>query len=83
MAVMSAIVNAGSVICSQVSRLGSKQIIAGHTAARKLYMFFNMPFTAMAQAASTFGLKTKAQKMYHVFCKGMKQMYIYDAAVFQ
>ncbi len=82
MAVMSAIVNAGSVILqSGINGLGSKQIIAGHTAARKLYMFFNMPFTAMAQAASTFVSQNKGAENVSRIRKGMKQMYIYDVIV--
>ena len=82
MAVMSAIVNAGSVILqSGINGLGSKQIIAGHTAARKLYMFFNMPFTAMAQAASTFVSQNKGAENVSRIRKGMKQMYIYDIVV--
>ena len=82
MAVMSAIVNAGSVILqSGINGLGSKQIIAGHTAARKLYMFFNMPFTAMAQAASTFVSQNKGAENVSRIRKGMKQMYIYDVVV--
>lgn len=82
MAVMSAIVNAGSVILqSGINGLGSKQIIAGHTAARKLYMFFNMPFTAMAQAASTFVSQNKGAENVSRIRKGMKQMYVYDVIV--
>lgn len=54
MGFMSCIVSAGSVILQYgINNLGYL-IIAGHTAARKLYMFFNMPFTAMALAISTF-----------------------------
>ena len=47
MGFMNCIVSAGSVILQYgINNLGYL-IIAGHTAARKLYMFFNMPFTAM------------------------------------
>lgn len=82
MAIMSAIVNAGSVILqSGINGLGSKNIIAGHTAARKLYMFFNMPFTAMGQAAGTFVSQNRGAGNVSRIRKGMKQMYVYDVAV--
>ena len=61
--------------------LGSKQIIAGHTSARKLYMFFNMPFTAMGQAASTFVSQNRGAGNPSRIRKGMKEMYIYDVVV--
>ncbi len=51
---MNSIVSAGSVILQYgINGLGTL-IIAGHTAARKLYMFFNMPFIAMSLSLSTF-----------------------------
>ena len=54
MAMQSAIVNSGSVILqSGINGLG-QYVIAGHTAARKLYMFCNMPFTSMGQGIATF-----------------------------
>ena len=59
MGFMSCIVSAGSVILQYgINGLGYLTI-AGHTAARKLYMFFNMPFTAMAMAISTFVSQNK------------------------
>lgn len=81
MGFMSCIVSAGSVILQYgINNLGYL-IIAGHTAARKLYMFFNMPFTAMAQAASTFVSQNKGAENVSRIRKGMKQMYIYDVVV--
>ncbi len=62
MGFMSSIVSAGSVILQYgINNLGYL-IIAGHTAARKLYMFFNMPFTAMALAISTFVSQNQRSK---------------------
>ena len=79
MAIMSAIVNAGSVILqSGINGLGSKQIIAGHTSARKLYMFFNMPFTAMALAISTFVSQNKGANQKDRIKQALRYAYIYD-----
>ena len=78
MGFMNCIVSAGSVILQYgINNLGYL-IIAGHTAARKLYMFFNMPFTAMALAISTFvsqnkgaNQKDRIKKRYIQFWLGM------------
>lgn len=84
MAMQSAIVNSGSVILqSGINNLGA-DIIAGHTAARKLYMFCNMPFTAMGQGIATFiSQNTGAQKPKRIR-KAMRDSYFYDliAAIF-
>ena len=54
MGLMSSIVSAGSVILQYgINGLGTLTI-AGHTAARKLFAFTDMPLIAMANAASTF-----------------------------
>lgn len=59
MGFMGSIVSAGSVILQYgINNLGYL-IIAGHTAARKLYMFFNMPFMAIGMAVSTFVSQNK------------------------
>lgn len=82
MAMMSAIVSAGSVILqSGINGIdqGKGLIIAGHTAARRIYMFFNMPFTAMAQAASTFVSQNKGAGNFVRIREGMKKAYLYDA----
>ena len=82
MAFMSAIVGAGSVILqSGINGLGSELIIAAHTSARKLYMFFNMPFTSMAMAISTFVSQNKGANQPTRIREGMKQAYIYDLVV--
>lgn len=54
MALMSSIVNAGSaVLQSGINGLGYL-VIAGHVAARKLFMFLMMPYMAISQTLSTF-----------------------------
>ncbi len=54
MGLMSSIVSAGSVVLQYgINGLGTL-VIAGHTAARKLFSFTNMPLMAMANACSTF-----------------------------
>lgn len=78
MGFMSCIVSAGSVVLQYgINNLGYL-IIAGHTAARKLYMFFNMPFTAMALAISTFVSQNKGANQRHRIRKAMRYAYIYD-----
>lgn len=59
MGLMSCIVSAGSVILQYgINGLGFLTI-AGHTTASKLYIFFSMPFTAMALTISTFVSQNK------------------------
>lgn len=54
MAFMSAIVYAGTAILqSGINSLGYL-VIAGHVAARKLFMFLMMPYMAVSQTVSTF-----------------------------
>ena len=78
MGFMSSIVSAGSVILQYgINNLGYLNI-AGHTAARKLYMFFNMPFTAMALAISTFVSQNRGANQRERIQKAMKYAYIYD-----
>ena len=78
MGFMSCIVSAGSVILQYgINNLGYL-IIAGHTAARKLYMFFNMPFTAMALAISTFVSQNKGANQKNRIKKALRYAYIYD-----
>lgn len=81
MGFMSSIVSAGSVILQYgINNLGYL-IIAGHTAARKLYMFFNMPFTAMALAISTFVSQNRGANQRERIQKAMKYAYIYDVVM--
>lgn len=81
MGFMSSIVSAGSVILQYgINNLGYL-IIAGHTAARKLYMFFNMPFTAMALGISTFVSQNRGANQRERIQKAMKYAYIYDVII--
>lgn len=76
MAFMGAIVNAGSVILQMgINGLNDEFIIAGHTAARKLYIFFNMPFVALSVAVSTFVSQNVGAGNFGRIKKGMKQSY--------
>ncbi|MFQ9372402.1 MAG: MATE family efflux transporter [Faecalibacillus intestinalis] len=78
MGFMNCIVSAGSVILQYgINNLGYL-IIAGHTAARKLYMFFNMPFTAMALAISTFVSQNKGANQKDRIKQALRYAYIYD-----
>lgn len=81
MGFMSSIVSAGSVILQYgINGLGYLTI-AGHTAARKLYMFFNMPFTAMAMAISTFVSQNKGANQGKRIRLALRYAYIYDVIV--
>ncbi len=81
MAMQSAIVNSGSVILqSGINGLG-QYVIAGHTAARKLYMFCNMPFTSMGQGIATFISQNKGANNPSRIRRGMLDAYIYDFIV--
>lgn len=81
MGFMSCIVSAGSVILQYgINGLGTLTI-AGHTAARKLYMFFNMPFTAMALAISTFVSQNKGANQRKRIRQALKYAYIYDVVM--
>ena len=81
MGFMSCIVSAGSVILQYgINGLGYLTI-AGHTAARKLYMFFNMPFTAMAMAISTFVSQNKGADQGKRIRQALRYAYIYDVVL--
>lgn len=79
MGFMSSIVSAGSVILQYgINGLGYLTI-AGHTAARKLYMFANMPIVAMSLAVSTFVSQNRGADRGDRIRKGMVAVYIYEA----
>ena len=81
MGFMSSIVSAGSVILQYgINGLGDL-IIAGHTAARKLYMFSIMPVIAMGMAFSTFVSQNKGANQGGRIRQAMKCIYIYSAVV--
>lgn len=78
MGFMGSIVSAGSVILqSGINGLG-ELIIAGHNVARKLYMFFNMPFMAMGMAISTFVSQNKGANQGGRIRKAIRIAFIYD-----
>ena len=80
MGFMNSIVSAGSVILQYgINGLGTL-IIAGHTAARKLYMFFNMPFIAMSMSMSTFVSQNKGAGQGKRVRKALKYSYLFDVA---
>jgi len=55
--------------------------IAGHTAARKLFAFTDMPLISMANAGSTFVSQNRGANQPERVRKGMRQMYLYSVAV--
>lgn len=78
MGFMSCIVSAGSVILQYgINGLGTLTI-AGHTAARKLYSFFCMPFIAMSMAISTFVSQNKGANQIKRIRKAIKYANIYN-----
>lgn len=81
MGFMSSIVSAGSVILQYgINNLGTL-VIAGHTAARKLYMFFNMPFIAMGVSVSTFTSQNKGADQGKRIRLALRYAYIFDFAM--
>ncbi len=80
MGFMNSIVSAGSVILQYgINGLGTL-IIAGHTAARKLYMFFNMPFIAMSLSLSTFVSQNRGANQGKRIRKALRYSYLFDVA---
>lgn len=81
MGLMSSIVSAGSVVLQYgINGLGTLTI-AGHTAARKLFAFTDMPLLAMASAGSTFVSQNRGANQPERIRKGMRQIYLYSVAV--
>ena len=81
MGLMSSIVSAGSVVLQYgINGLGTLTI-AGHTAARKLFAFTDMPLIAMASAGSTFVSQNRGANQPDRIRKGMRQIYLYSAVV--
>ena len=78
MALMGSIVSVGSIILqSGINSLG-KEIIAGHVAARKIYMICNLPFISMGVAVSTFISQNKGANQGGRILRAIKDAYIYD-----
>ena len=81
MGLMSSIVSAGSVVLQYgINGLGTLTI-AGHTAARKLFAFTDMPMIAMASAASTFVSQNYGANQPQRIRKGMREIYLYSLVV--
>ena len=81
MGLMSSIVSAGSVVLQYgINGLGTL-VIAGHTAARKMFAFTDMPLLAMANAGSTFVSQNYGANHPDRVRKGMREIYIYSVVV--
>ena len=81
MGLMSSIVSAGSVVLQYgINGLGTL-VIAGHTAARKMFMFTDMPLLSMASAGSTFVSQNCGAGQPDRVRKGMKEIYLYSDVV--
>ncbi len=81
MGLMSSIVSAGSVVLQYgINGLGTL-VIAGHTAARKLFAFTDMPLTAMASACSTFVSQNYGANHPDRVRKGMRAIYLYSVVI--
>ena len=81
MGLMSSIVSAGSVVLQYgINGLGTL-VIAGHTAARKMFMFTDMPLLSMASAGSTFVSQNCGAGQPGRVRKGMKEIYLYSVVM--
>lgn len=81
MAFMSAIVYAGSAILqSGINSLGYL-VIAGHVAARKLFMFLMMPYMAVSQTVSTFVAQNFGAGQMGRIRKAVKYAYLCGAVL--
>ena len=81
MGLMSSIVSAGSVVLQYgINGLGTLTI-AGHTAARKLFAFTDMPLIAMANAGSTYVSQNYGANQPERIRKGMREIYLYSVGV--
>ena len=81
MGLMSSIVSAGSVVLQYgINGLGTL-VIAGHTAARKMFAFTDMPLISMANAGSTFVSQNYGANHPDRVRKGMREIYLYSVVV--
>lgn len=81
MGFMNSIVSAGSVILQYgINGLGYL-IIAGHTAARKLFIFSIMPISSMALAFSTFVSQNRGAGHGNRIRRAIADVYFYDAVM--
>lgn len=78
MGFMSCLVSLGSVILQYgINGLGYLMIVA-HTTARKIYLFFNMAFSSMALAVSTFVSQNRGAGQRQRILRAMRIVYLYD-----
>lgn len=78
MGLMSSIVSAGSVVLQYgINGLGTL-VIAGHTAARKLFAFTDMPLLAMANAGSTFISQNRGANQPQRVRREMREVYVFS-----
>ena len=78
MGFMSSIVSIGSVILqSSINGLGTL-IIAGHTAARKLFNLFTMPISTIAMAMATFVSQNRGARQSSRIRTALKYSYVFD-----
>ncbi|MGN1140606.1 MAG: MATE family efflux transporter [Oliverpabstia sp.] len=78
MGFMSSIVSMGSVILQYgINGLGYLTI-AAHTTARKLYLFFNMPFASLSLATSTFVSQNRGANQKERIRSAVRIIYICD-----
>lgn len=77
MGLMSSIVSAGSVILQYgINGLGTL-VIAGHTAARKLFALTDMPVMAISMAAATFVSQNRGAGQPQRVRQGMRQTFLF------
>lgn len=77
MGFMNSIVSAGSVILQYGINGFGTMIIAGHTAARKIYMFLGMPTGTMAMVLSTFVSQNRGAGNRDRILKAIKYGYVF------
>lgn len=78
MAFMHSVVSAGTVILQYGINGFGTLIIAGHTTARKIYVLFVMPFSALSQAVTTFVSQNRGACQWGRIRKALRYAYLSD-----
>lgn len=81
MGLMGSIVSAGSVILQYGINGFGTLIIAGHTAARKIFLFIGMLFGTTSMAISTFVSQNRGAQQRQRIIRAVHYMYVYDVIV--
>lgn len=81
MAFMHSVVSAGTVILQYGINGFGTLIIAGHTTARKIYVLFVMPFSALSQAVTTFVSQNRGANQWGRIRKALRYAYLSDLAL--